>query len=256
MCHSAAVSDGAFDERIAAGYDEACGPMNAPEILGPTVDVLVDLAGEGRALEFAIGTGRVALPLLERGVEVHGIELSRAMVAQLRAKAGGNRIPVEIGDMTSTRVDGTFSLVYLVYNTISNLLTQQEQVACFRNAAGHLAPGGHFLIEVGIPALRRLPLGESLVTFEASDDHVGIDEYDVATQRLVSHHYWIRGDSVERFDSHHRYAWPAEYDLMARLAGMEPAHRWQNWHRDPFTGESTAHVSTWTRTDQVARGTS
>jgi SAM-dependent methyltransferase len=196
-------------------------------------------------LEFAVGTGRVALPLSDRGVDVSGIELSRAMVAQCSAKPGANRVPVTIGDMAMTRVDGSFGLVYLVYNTISNLLTQAEQVACFRNAAAHLDDGGHFVIEVEVPMLRRLPPGEVFVPYEVTPHHIGIDEYDVAAQRLISHHYWMSESRLEQFDSHHRYAWPAEYDLMAELAGLTLVERWANWQRDPFTSESTAHVSVW-----------
>jgi len=215
-------------------------------VLGPTIQVLTDLADGGRALEFAVGTGRVALPLGERGVDVSGIELSRDMVAEMLRKPGADRIPVAIGDMTSTRVEGTFSLVYLVYNTITNLLTQDEQVDCFANAAAHLEPGGRFVIEVGVPSLRRLPTGERFVPFDVSSEHLGFDEYDVVNQRSISHHYWIADGQVEMFDSHHRYAWPAEYDLMARLAGMSLTDRWSNWQREPFAADSTSHVSVWT----------
>ncbi len=239
------MTGGFFDERVAAGYDDACGDMNDPAVLGPTIDFLADLAGDGRALEFAVGTGRVALPLSERGVEVCGIELSPAMAAQLASKPGAERVPVTIGDMTTTRVDGDFRLVYLVYNTITNLLTQDEQVACFRNAAAHLDRGGRFVIEVMVPALRKLLPGETSVVFDLSPGHVGIDEYDVANQRLVSHHYWITDGRASTFDSPHRYAWPAEYDLMARLAGLSLSERWSNWQRDPFTSDSTSHVSVW-----------
>ncbi len=239
------MTGGFFDERVAAGYDDTCGDMNDPAVLGPTIDFLADLAGDGRALEFAVGTGRVALPLSERGVEVCGIELSPAMAAQLASKPGAERVPVTIGDMTTTRVDGDFRLVYLVYNTITNLLTQDEQVACFRNAAAHLDCGGRFVIEVMVPALQKLPPGETSVAFDVSPGHVGIDEYDVANQRLVSHHYWITDGRASTFDSPHRYAWPAEYDLMARLAGLSLSERWSNWQRDPFTSDSTSHVSVW-----------
>jgi hypothetical protein len=211
------------------------------------VDFLADVAGAGRALEFAIGTGRVALPLRARGVEVQGIEISEDMVAELRAKPGGADVPVAIGDMASTRVDGSFTLVYLVYNTISNLLTQQEQVACFRNAAAHLDSGGCFVIELEVPQLRRMPPGESAYPFSVTTEHLGFDTYDFVEQRLVSHHYWFVGDEIRRFDSHHRYAWPAELDLMAELAGMRLRERWADWYRRPFTGESHDHVSVWER---------
>ena len=233
--------DGYFDEQIAAGYDSEEG-MFAPEAVEPAVDVLAELAGDGAALEFAIGTGRIALPLAARGVPVHGIELSNAMVARLRAKPGGDEIPVTIGDMASTRVPGRFRVVYLVFNTINNLTTQDAQVACFANAAAHLEPGGTFVIEVGVPDLRRLPPGQTLVPFEVSDTKVGFDEYDVADQGLISHHVEFGG---ERFSVPFRYVWPAELDLMARLAGMRLAQRWEGFNREPFTSESRGHVSVW-----------
>lgn len=241
------MTDGLFDERVAASYDAASAGMFDDAILGPTVEFLAELAGGGRALEFAIGTGRVAVPLRERGVDVTGIELSRAMVAEMMRKPGAERIPVTIGDMATTRVDGSFSLVYLVFNTITNLLTQDEQVACFANAAAHLEVGGRFVVEVGVPSLRRLPVGERFVPFDVSADHLGVDEYDVVNQRSTSHHYWIDDGRVERFDSEHRYAWPAEYDLMAKIAGMRLTERSSDWHRRPFTADSTAHVSIWTK---------
>lgn len=241
------VSGSFFDERIAAGYDDACGEMNEPTVLAPSVDLLAELAGDGRALELAIGTGRVALPLAERGVDVHGIEISQPMVDQLRAKPGGERLAVTIGDMATTRVNGRFRLVYLVYNTITNLLTQDEQVDCFRNAAAHLESGGCFVIEVFVPALRRLPPGERFVPFDVGPGHVGVDEYDVASQTVVSHHYWVGDGRAETFDSTHRFAWPAEYDLMARIAGLRLRDRWADWHRTPFADDSTSHVSVWER---------
>ena len=240
------MDDELWGERVAARYDSDCGEMNDPEVLGPTVDFLAGLAGDGRALEFAVGTGRVALPLSER-VAVHGIELSQPMVDRLREKPGADRIDVTIGDMASTRVAGEFRLVYLVYNTISNLLTQDEQVQCFCNAAAHLEPGGHFVIEVGIPKLQRLPPGESFVPFEVTPEHLGIDEYDTVNQLLTSHHYRIDGGRVDTFDSPHRYAWPAEYDLMARIAGLTLRERWGSWQRTPFDANSTSHISVWAR---------
>jgi SAM-dependent methyltransferase len=237
--------DGIFDERIARTYDADDAEMFAPEVLGPTVAFLAELAAGRRALEFAVGTGRVALALSAHGIDVAGIEMSRAMVHEMSLKPGADRVPVTIGDMATTRVDGTFGLVYLVYNTITNLLTQDEQVACFCNAAAHLEIGGHFVIEVFVPALRRLPNGERLVAFDVSDRHVGVDEYDVVNQRLTSHHYWSAGGRAEIFDSPHRYAWPAEYDLMARIAGLTLHERWSSWRRTPFTADSTSHVSVW-----------
>ena len=236
--------DGYFDERVAAGYDSTTG-MFAPDAVDPVVDVLAELAGNGAALEFAIGTGRIAVPLAARGVPVQGIELSEAMVARMREKPGGERIPVAIGDMSTTTVDGTFTVAYLVFNTIMNLTSQDAQVACFANAATHLEPGGTFVIEVGVPDLQRLPPGETVRPFEVREDKVGFDEYDVANQGLISHHIEFGDAHPERFSVPFRYVWPAELDLMARLAGMRLRERWSGWRREPFTSESRQHVSIW-----------
>jgi hypothetical protein len=236
-----------FDEPVAARYDESSADMFDPAVVAPAVDVLAGLAGDGRALEFAVGTGRIALPLAERGVPVHGIEFSEAMAARLRAKPGAEAIGVTIGDMATTRVGGTFSLVYLVFNTIGNLTTQAEQVACFHNAAAHLEPGGCFVIEVGMPELQRLSAGEPFVVFDAGETHWGIDEYDVATQGLVSHHFSIVDGRMERLSMPFRYVWPGELDLMAELAGMRLRDRWDDWTRAPFTNDSRKHVSVWQR---------
>jgi SAM-dependent methyltransferase len=237
--------DGYFDERVAATYDESSAEMFDPAVVDPVVDFLVELAGSGHALELGIGTGRIALPLTQRGVPVHGIEMSRAMVARLRAKPGGEDIGVTIGDFATTTVDGTFSLAYLVFNTISNLTTQAAQVACFRNVAAHLEPGGCFVIEVTVPELQRLPPGETFHVFHASETHWGIDEYDVASQGLISHHFEIIDGRVERNSVPFRYAWPSELDLMAELAGMRLRERWSGWKREPFTSDSRKHVSVW-----------
>jgi SAM-dependent methyltransferase len=237
--------DGYFDEQIAANYDGSDDEEFDPEVIDQTVDFLADLAGSGRALEFGIGTGRIALPLARRGVQVHGIDMSEAMVAKLRAKPGGDDIGVTIGDFATTTVEGSFSLVYLVYNTIMNLTTQEAQVACFRNAAAHLEPGGCFVIKVMIPELRRLPPGETFQVFHGGETYWGIDEYDVANQGLVSHHIEIADGSVEVVSMPFRYAWPAEYDLMAQLAGLRARERWSGWRREPFTSESRSHVSVW-----------
>jgi len=237
--------DGYFDERIAAAYDDNTTDMYDPEVLEPTVEFLAALAGSGRALELGIGTGRVALPLAHRGVPVHGIELSKAMAARLHAKPGGDDITIAIGDFATTTVDESFSLAYLIYNTIMNLTTQAEQVACFRNVATHLEPGGCFVIEVGVPGLRRLPPGETFQVFFGSENYWGIDEYDVANQGLISHHLESVGGKLERFSVPFRYVWPAELDLMAALAGMTLRDRWSGWNREPFTSESTKHVSVW-----------
>jgi SAM-dependent methyltransferase len=236
-----------FDEPVASVYDEDEAEMFDPAVLGPTVDFLADLAGARPALELAIGTGRVALPLSARGVSVSGIELSRAMADRLRAKPGSEAVEVTLGDMTSTRVDGSFGLVYLVFNTIKNLLTQDEQVDCFRNAAAHLEPGGHFVIEVSVPILQKLPPGETYRVFDHGEQHLSFDEYDVVTQRMYSHHYSFDGSTYRRNSVPFRYAWPAELDLMARLAGLRFTERWGGWDRRPFTSESTSHVSVWER---------
>jgi SAM-dependent methyltransferase len=235
-------------ERTAPVYDERHADSFAPAAVDPVIDFLVEIAGGGHALEFGIGTGRIALPLAARGVRVHGIDLSAPMVERLRAKPGGADIPVAIGDFAATRVTGTFSLVYLVANTIMNLTTQDEQVACFENAAAHLAPGGSFLIHVLVPGVQRLPPGETFQPFDVAPEHVGVDEIDVATQGLISHHYWFRDGDVSVQSIPFRYVWPSELDLMARLAGMALRERWSNWRREPFTSESTAHVSVWTKT--------
>jgi SAM-dependent methyltransferase len=234
-----------FGERVAERYDESSADMFDPAVVDPAVDFLAELAGDGAALELGIGTGRIALPLSQRGVRVHGIDLSEAMVAKLREKPGADEIEVTIGDFATTRVDGTFSLFYLVFNTISNLTTQDAQVACFQNVAAHLQPGGCFVIEVGMPGLRTLPPGKTSQVFDLSDDHIGIDEYDPANQGLTSHHFWPVEGRWERRSIPFRYTWPAELDLMARLAGMALRERWSGWQREPFTSESTKHVSVW-----------
>ena len=237
-------TDGYFGERVAARYDETSERMFDPAVVVPAVDFLAGLAGSGRALELGIGTGRIALPLAERGVPVHGIELSKAMASRLRAKPGGDAIGVTIGDFATTSVDGSFSVAYLVFNTIMNLTTQAAQVACFRNVAAHLEPGGCFVVEVMIPELRRLPPGETFRVF-GGGEHWGIDEYEVATQGLVSHHLEIVGGELERTSMPFRYVWPSELDLMAQLAGMKLRERWEGWTREPFTNESRQHVSVW-----------
>jgi SAM-dependent methyltransferase len=235
-----------FGEPVANRYDESAADMFDPAVVDPVVDFLADLAGDGAALELGIGTGRIAVPLARRGVPVHGIDLSEAMVARLRAKPGAEKIGVTIGDFATTTVDGRYSVAYLVFNTIGNLTTQDEQVACFQNVAAHLEPGGRFVIEVGVPGVQRLPRGETLRLFDVSETHVGIDEYDVVNQGLISHHYNLHPDgSFERSSLPLRFVWPAELDLMARLAGMALLERWGGWKREPFTSDSTKHVSVW-----------
>jgi SAM-dependent methyltransferase len=235
-----------FDERIAKGYETKWPEIFDPEVVDPAVSLLAELAGSGAALELGIGTGRIALPLSRRGVRVHGIELSPAMVEQLQAESGADEIGVTIGDFATTRVDGTFTLAYLVRNTIMNLTTQDAQVQCFQNVAAHLEPGGCFVIEVMVPALRQLPPGETVRAFTVTPTHLGFEEYvDPVAQISDSHHYWVIDGQLETFSAPFRYVWPSELDLMARLAGMTLRERWSDWSREPFTSESRTHVSVW-----------
>ena len=243
-----AMPEDHFGEGAAARYDESARDMFAPAVVDPVVDFLADLAGAGAALELGIGTGRIALPLSQRGVRVHGIDLSTAMVARLRAKPGAEAIDVTIGDFATTTAEGAFSVAYLVFNTIMNLTTQDEQVACFENVAAHLEPGGCFVIEVGVPALQRLPPGETVRAFDVRATRLGFDEYDVVSQGLISHHYSIVDGRLEVASVPFRYVWPSELDLMARLAGMTLRERWGDWKREPFTSDSTEHVSVWEKT--------
>jgi SAM-dependent methyltransferase len=236
-----------FDERIAQRYEAYWPHLFEPAAIEEVVSFLADLAGGGSALEFGVGTGRIALPLSQRGIAVHGIDISPAMVARLRAAPGGQHVGVTVGDFATATAGGLFRLVYLLRNTIENVTTQDEQVECFRNAAAHLEPGGSFVIEVEVPPLRRLPPGETVRAFTVTPQHLGFDEFDTAGQGLVSHHYWILDGKLETFSSPFRYAWPSELDLMARLAGMTLRERWSNWQREPFTSESTAHISVWER---------
>ncbi len=234
-----------FDERIAERYEVYWPDLFDPAVVDPAVSFLADLAGDGGALELGVGTGRIALPLSQRGIRVHGIDLSPAMVARLRAKPGADDIGVTVGDFATTRVGGMFRLAYLVRNTITNLTSQDEQVECFRTVAEQLEPGGCFVIEVYIPELQRLPPGETIHVFTATPAHLGFEEYDVAAQIAFSHHYWVIDGKLETLSSPHRYVWPSELDLMARLAGMTLRERWSGWEREPFTSGSTAHVSVW-----------
>jgi SAM-dependent methyltransferase len=232
-----------FGERVAATYDEHSASMFDPALVGAAVDRLAEFAGDGRALEFAIGTGRIALPLAERGVRVVGLDNSRAMLARLREKPGAERIEAVVGDMAATRVDGDFSLVYLVFNTIFNLTTQEGQAACFENAAEHLRSGGRFVIEARVPELQRLPLGQTVLPWRADPSGMSYYVYDVVTQRMSGQHYYLEDGAFKASPIELRYAWPAELDLMARLAGMRLAQRWAGWNREPFTGLSPSHVS-------------
>jgi SAM-dependent methyltransferase len=240
------VSSDLWDEQTAARYDADVASMFEPAVLDPVVAFLARLAGDGPALELAIGTGRVAVPLTARGVPVSGIELSAPMVAQLRGKVDESTVPVVVGDMATTRVPGDFALVYLVFNTIGNLRTQAEQVACFRNAAAHLRPGGRFVVEVGVPPLRRLPPGSVAVPFDVGEEHLGFDTFDLVTQQAVSHHYRPSEEGPASYGAHHyRYVWPSELDLMAQLAGMDLEQRHADWDGIAFTAESERHVSVW-----------
>ncbi|MET7418812.1 class I SAM-dependent methyltransferase [Dactylosporangium sp. NPDC005555] len=237
--------DGYFGERVAARYDESSREMADPAVVQPAVDTLVQLADGGRALELGIGTGRIALPLAARGVPVHGIDMSRAMVARLREKPGGDAIGVTIGDFATARVDASFSVAYLVFNTIMNLTTQAAQVACFRNVAAHLQPGGRFAVEVMMPDLRRLPPGQDVVPFMVGETRWAYDLYDVATQSMSSNYVEISGGRGGFRSIPFRYVWPAELDLMAQMAGLHPKARWANWQQEPFTSDSAQHVSVW-----------
>lgn len=236
--------DEIWDVEAARRYDTPGTGMFAPEVLVPTVECLARLADDGPALELAIGTGRVAVPLSERGVPVTGIELSDPMIQRLRTRVGEDTIPVVVGDMASAVAPGTFTLVYLVYNTIANLLTQAEQVACFRNAARHLRPGGRFVIELWVPELRRLPPGQQATVWHSEPAYIGLDTYDVLHQRVVSHHFHFGDGTVARlFRTPHRYVWPAELDLMAQIAEFELESRHADWSGSEFTADSRSHVS-------------
>lgn len=239
-----------WGDDIAEVYDAVYSEGFEPALLGPMVDLLAELARGGPALEFAVGTGRVALPLSDRGVRVHGIELSPPMAEQLRAKPGADAVAVTVGNMTTTRVDGDFKLVYLVANTIMNVTTQDEQVAVFVNAATHLEPGGCFVVEVIVPQLRRVPVGEAGRVFTLEEDHVGIETFDDLVGQITWSHHWIQADGrLIRHSAPYRYVWPSELDLMARLAGFRVRHRWSGWDRVPFTGDSTSQVTVFEKAD-------
>jgi SAM-dependent methyltransferase len=236
-----------FDDWIARNYRTLWPELFEAPLLDAAVEVLVDLAGSGSALEFGIGTGRVALPLSARGVGVHGIELSGSMIEELQRHPGAAAIGVTLGDFATAVVAGAFRLVYLLRNTITNLTTQAEQVACFRNAARHLEPGGYFVIENYVPELRRLPPGESKLVFAETPTHIGVDEYDFVRQIGTSRHWWVVDGELVSFSSDHRYVWPSELDLMASIAGLRFHERWCDWRRDPFTSDSRSHISIWQR---------
>jgi SAM-dependent methyltransferase len=239
------VTENYFDEWIAKQYSVLWPHLFDPAVVDPAVNFLADLAGGGSALELGIGTGRLALPLSRRGVRVHGIELSVAMVEELRAQPGSGDIDVTIGDFATARVAGTFTIAYLVRNTIMNLTSQDAQIDCFRTVADHLKPGGSFVVEVVVPPWQRLQPGETVIPFHIGPTHLGFDEIDVVTQNSFSHHYWFLDDETKNFSAPFRYVWPSELDLMARLAGMRLRERWSDWNRAPFTSDSRSHVSAW-----------
>jgi SAM-dependent methyltransferase len=241
------VPQNTFVGRVAERYDADSALMFTPDVLAATVELLASEAGHGRALELGIGTGRVALPLSERGVPVDGIDISADMIAQLRKKPGSDAIRTTVGDFATTVVAGEFSLVYVVYNSICNLLEQAEWVQTFCNTAHHLGKGGRFLMELFVPELRRFPPGATAIPFDVSPRHLGFDTLDIASQRGVSHHYFLRDGHFEHHDGEFRYAWPAELDLMAEIAGMRLRSRWGDWDRSPYTNESTKHISVWER---------
>ncbi len=234
-----------FDGWVAQRYEALWPQLFDPQVVEPAVSFLADLAGDGRALELGIGTGRLALPLSRRGIRVDGIELSSAMVEQLRSQPDSAGIDVTIGDFSTAMANGTFTLAYLVRNTIMNLTTQDAQVECFLNVARHLEPGGFFVIEVIVPPWQRLPPGETVVPFDVSPAHLGFDEIDVASQNSWSHHYWFVDGETKTFSAPFRNVWPSELDLMARLAGMALRDRWSDWNREPFTSTSRSHISVW-----------
>jgi len=242
---SLGVAENYFDAWIAERMEVLWPDLFDTAVVEPAVRLLADLAAGGPVLELGIGTGRLALPLSRRGVRVHGIELSPAMVEQLRAQPGSEAIEVTIGDFATAKVGQRFTLAYLVRNTIMNLTTQDAQVECFRNVAEHLEVGGQFVIEVIVPPWQRLLPGETVVPFDVTARHLGFDEIDVATQNSLSHHYWFLDGEARTFSAPFRYVWPSELDLMARLAGMTRRERWSDWNRDPFTSDSQSHISVW-----------
>ncbi|QGN32592.1 class I SAM-dependent methyltransferase [Microlunatus sp. Gsoil 973] len=239
------MADTRFDDWVAERYELLWPELFDPLVLNPAVNFLADLAGTSPVLEFGVGTGRLAVPLAERGLQVAGIELSPAMAARIGERAAGRDIEVVIGDFATARLDGEFGLVVLARNTITNLTTQPEQVAAFGNAAAHLGAGGHFVVENYVPQLRRLPPGETTTVFTATPDHLGYEVYDVGAQIAVSHHYWTIDGQLRSFASPHRYVWPSELDLMAELAGLTMRNRYADWNTTPFTGESRSHISVW-----------
>jgi SAM-dependent methyltransferase len=239
------VANNYFDGWIAEQYEALWPDSFDAEVVEAAVSFLAELARNGRVLELGVGTGRVAVPLSRRGIRVSGIELSPAMVERLRSHDASSKIDVTIGDFATTRVAGSFRVAYLVSNTIMNLTTQDEQVQCFCNVAAHLEPGGCFVVEVIVPPWQRVPPGETMIPFDLSPGHLGVDEIDVATQNSWSHHSWFLNGTTRTFSVPFRNVWPSELDLMARLAGMALRERWSDWSREPFTATSASHISVW-----------
>jgi SAM-dependent methyltransferase len=238
------VASNVWGAELAEAYDTVYAAQFDPAVLDPMVAALAELAGNGLALELAVGTGRVALALRRRGVPVHGIELSPHMAEQLRAKPGADAVPVVVGDMTSTRVPGSFRLVYLVANTIMNVTTQDDQLAVFANAAAHLEPGGCFVVQVIVPQLRTVPPGQVGRVFTLRPEHVGVETFDDTVGQIAWSHHWMDVDGrMVHHAAPYRYVWPSELDLMARLAGLRPRERWAGWDRAPFTADSTSQVA-------------
>ena len=242
-----------WDEQIAAAYDATTAALFDPSVLDPAVDCLADLARGGAVLEFAVGTGRVALPLSARGLAVSGIELSAPMAEQLRAKPGSDAVPVTIGDMTTARVQGEFRLVYLVRNTIMNVTTQDDQIAVFANASAHLVVGGCFVVEVIVPQLREVSTEHRARVFALEPDHVGIETFDDLVDQIAWSHHWFSVDGrLLQHSAPYRYVWPSELDLMARLAGFRLRDRWADWTGAAFTSDSPEHVSVYEKVPQSA----
>jgi SAM-dependent methyltransferase len=233
-----------YGDQIAGVYDDLY-----TEVEPAMIDTLADLAGSGPALELGIGTGRVALPLFARGLQIHGLDASPRMLERLRSKPGGERIPVTFGDFEHVAVDGPFSLVYVAFNTFFALLSQEAQVNCFANVARVLQPGGRFALEVFVPDVTRFTLGQNTLTNKVATDRVEITvtKHDPVEQVSTSQHVFITEAGIKLYPVKVRYAWPAELDLMARLAGLELKSRWSGWDQSEFTAQSGKHVSVYGR---------
>jgi SAM-dependent methyltransferase len=233
-----------YGERVAGVYDDWY-----TEYDPHAVDALAEIAGDGRVLELGIGTGRIALPLSAKGVDVHGIDAAESMISRLRSKPGGEKITIAPGNFAEVAVEGKFALVYIVFNTFFALSSQEEQVQCFRNVAAHLDAGGCFVIEAFVPDVTRFTGGQVNWATKVTADEVQLDvgQHDAATQRVVSQKVVITDGNVRLYPVQIRYCWPSEMDLMAQLAGLRLRERWSNWKREPFTSESGQHISIYER---------